>query len=139
MATRKANRDVINQFVSDGIDCPDLNGYGNVRVRRGVLYSYRASIAEWHVTDEDKPVLMVNALWDGYSPTTSKHMKFLYDAITGNCESYAYRRDDYDALAGYDDDAPVVPVLIEWTGGNGAGTKKPRWERLKAQDVEVEA
>lgn len=129
MTIRKANREVINQFVSDGPSCPDLNGYGSVKVVNGALYSYRAKVAEWGCApSEPQDKLVVNAGWDGYSATTSKHMKFLYDALTGNCEAYAYKRDDFDHASGYDDDRPVVPVRVSW---DGKGKNKSRWKRLE--------
>jgi len=133
MTTRKANRDVINQFVREGPKCPDLNGYGNVSVRRGQLRSYRATIAEWHNHDGGI-TLVVNAGWDGYSPTTSKHMKYLYDAVTGNCESYAYKRDDFTHESGYENDRAAVPLSVSW---DGKGRRKARWRRLEDREVKA--
>jgi hypothetical protein len=134
MPTRKANRDVINQYIRDGAACPDLNGYGSVSVRNGNLYSYRALIGEWTTGDRtDTPTLVIHAGWDGYSPTTSKHMKYLYDAVTGNSGAYAYRRDDFSHDAGYDEDTPVVPLQIIW---DGSGKRKARWRQLKDSETD---
>ena len=122
MATRMANRDVINTFVQDGPrDDFDHRGYGNVAATDTRLYSYGAVIAEW---DTDTGTLVVNAGWDGYSPTTSKHMKFLYDAVVGESDTYGYRREDYDAETGYADARAGVALHVT---DEGKGSGKPRW------------
>lgn len=92
--TRKRNREVIQQFVRDGPDAPNMEGHGNVHVTGGVLYSYRKRMANWvgreqmpvygddtDATDERWSVLVVHAGLDGYSKTTSTHFYHLYSAI----------------------------------------------------------
>lgn len=120
---RMANRDLINYFVENGPFYGVIDGYGSVRTHHGKLYSYSARIAEW--TDDE--TLIVHAGWDGYSPTTSKHMKFLYDAVVGKPDSYAYETGSYDSERGYENDEPVVPVAVS---DRGSGRFKRRWRRL---------
>lgn len=129
--TRLKNRNVIYRFVGDGPDVGDLNGHGNVKTHNGKLYSYRACIAEWRGSTRENAVLVVHAGWDGYSTTTSTHMKHLYDAVTGNAGSHAYRRDDYDSQTGYENAEAGVPLVVTT---EGKGTMKPRWKRLETAE-----
>ena len=67
---KDSNENVVRRFIQNresGID-----GYGSVSSKNGKLFSYNAKIAEW----DGGKVIVYNG-WDGYSPTTSKHMTFL--------------------------------------------------------------
>ena len=122
---RVRNREAINRFV-DGETDTKLDGHGAVTAKGGKLLSYNATIAYW-LNGE----LVVNAGWDGYSPTTSKHMKYLYDAVTGHTDEYAYRHDGYDSQTGYEGEhgeQTVVPLRVSYEGRNRS--IKPRWKRL---------
>lgn len=79
--TKTRNREVVNRFVES--DYPH-SGYGSVKSsENGSLYSYNAKIAEW-----DDGEIVVYDEWDGHSVTTSKHFKFLYDALQSSGVPY---------------------------------------------------
>lgn len=107
------NRDVVRRFVQNRES--GNKGYGAVSSRHGALYSYRAKIAEW-----DGGTLVIYAGWDGYSPTTSKHFKYLHSEVT---KTGGVRAD------GGNPTETDVPVRISWEPMKGR--KKDRWQTLE--------
>lgn len=71
---RTTNEDVAKRFVRGDTG---HTGGGAVSSRGERLYSYNACIAYF-----DGGVMYVNDGWDGYSPTTSKHMTYLFRHLT---------------------------------------------------------
>lgn len=124
--TRKTNADVIAQFAQNP-DVPDLNGYGNVKVRGGTLYSFYTAVATWtRDADTGEPVLVVDAQWDGYSKTTSKHMGYLYRELVGDETQYGYG--EYHHEEGFDHAKLRTPYRVRIQGDSGL---KPRWAELQ--------
>lgn len=91
----KRNINVVQKFVQGewGYDGHSTSS------ENGCLYSYSAKIAVW----EDGKII-VNDGWDGYSMTTTKHFRYLHDAL--------------------------VDSSVEWQATHepvNKGRNKPRW------------